>query len=227
MLLTGELRWFWHSPPPVPLYRWFTDPQLQGIPPGGGPPGRTDVYIMIDESSELGIKFRGGGGEDASAHSDDAEIKGLMHVDNRALTTGPLAGPVEVWCKWTVPSIEVEEVHRVVVKKVRWLRQFDTTGAYPREVNLGGKERSTGSEEGPPAIGCNVELTEVTLSNGDRWSTFALEAFGDRENIPGSIEAVAALLVHRGINGLVKDGEMMSYPGWLSRQVKVFTDRTW
>ncbi|MFI5324398.1 MAG: hypothetical protein ACHQ6U_12935, partial [Thermodesulfobacteriota bacterium] len=77
-----------------------------------------------------------------------------------------------------------------------------------------------GSDESPsegkqwPARGCNVELTEVSLENGDIWWTFGFEAFGTISTVEKDLRAVADLLSSRR-PPVMPEGLRASYPAWL------------
>jgi hypothetical protein len=222
MWLSGEIRWFWKGAASTGTNEWFRDVKAHGCEPGGGPPGREDIYLYGDDQSELGIKIRGVKGIDGY-HARlpgpfHIEVKGLIGVDWGVLTSGPFAGPVEFWCKWLFPRLDVGRTRRCVVNKTRWLRMFDTTEAYPIEIPLGNDEEpiAGSSRPYPPALGCTVEMTEVRLSNGVRWSSLALEAFGDRCTIADDLRAVASELSNRGTGPDLEGGRLMSYPRWIS-----------
>ncbi len=59
MMLSAEVRWFWRGGAPTGLIEWFMDVNVHGHGPGGGPPGRRDVYLIGNHQCELGIKTRG------------------------------------------------------------------------------------------------------------------------------------------------------------------------
>jgi hypothetical protein len=226
MWLSGEIRWFWKGAVPTGIYEWFMDGKVQGCEPGGGPPGREDTYLYGDDQSELGIKIRGVKGDEGALARppglSNVEVKGLIGVDWGVLTSGPFAGPVEFWCKWTFPRLDVGRSRRIAVKKTRWLRLFDTTEAYPVEIPLGKDEESLAGSLSPclPMLGCNVEVTEVRSPDGAKWWSFALEAYGDRNIIADDLRAVASELTRRGSGPELEGGRLMSYPRWISSYVQ-------
>jgi hypothetical protein len=227
MMLSAEIRWFWKNGAPSGLFEWFIDEKVHGCKPGGGPPGRDDIYLIGDDLGELGIKVRGNKGE---KKADDptslgpigVEVKGLIAVDRGVLSSGVLAGPVEFWCKWPFPNLDVGRTKRCEVNKIRWLRKFDTTGAYPTEMPLGPDEKPKEKDklECLPAHGCNVEMTEIRAPNGEKWFSLGFEAFGDLRTISDDLRVVATIISQRGTGPDIHGGECLSYPRWISRYAK-------
>ncbi|MBN1612996.1 MAG: hypothetical protein JW950_00885 [Deltaproteobacteria bacterium] len=206
MLISAEIRWFWHKRPAPGIDDWFLRSDVHPCAAGGGMT-RVDRYLRNPCQGELGIKRRGG--------VPGIEVKGLVKVTWGGLTADPFSGPVELWAKWTVESLELEMDALIAVEKRRWLRKFDTTDPLPREVPM--------DEEGmPPAgrplpvAGCNVELTRVGLSNGDIWWTLGFEAFGTIMTAERDLRTTAKALADRRPPSLA-GGLLASYPGWLDK----------
>jgi hypothetical protein len=76
------------------------------------------------------------------------------------------------------------------------MRKFDTTGAIPREIPLDGMEEPADKNVKKPDLGCNVELTQVTLA-GTVWWTFGFEAFGKSSTVVEDLCAVTRVLAAR------------------------------
>jgi hypothetical protein len=218
MLISAEVRWFWKEGPPEGLREWFHDPMVHGCPPGGGPPARTDIYLVTG-SGELGIKVRGVKGHDTEGMGQGRplELKGLIGEDRR--DQGPFSGPTQLWCKWVVPAIDLDRARTIMVGKTRWLRRFATSGDEPLELPLGRDETPLD----PPLDrdisirGCNVELTEVRLDDGQVWWTFCIEAYGDLGTVVEDMRATTGLLSRRGPVPDLSTGSCVSYPGWLAQ----------
>jgi hypothetical protein len=69
-----------------------------------------------------------------------------------------------------------------------------------------------------PAVGCNVEMTELTREGTDWWS-FGLEAFGPAPTTEASLLKAAAYFFHcRMPNFGLPQSASLSYPRWLSRR---------
>lgn len=204
MQTSAEIRWFWRDEPPPGLEDWFLE--AWGAAGSATPCApRTDRYLLGPGQVELGIKSRGGTAE--------TEIKGLVHRCRRRLAVGPFEGRVEVWNKWTLLALQLDEHAVLDVEKRRWLRSFDASGAVA----------TTGATRDDAAVGgaagdaaCHVELARLTLPVRERWWTFALEAHGSADRAERILQAVAATLAEREPPPL---GRVVpcSYPVWLNR----------
>ena len=179
MLISAELRWFWRAELPTDFKEWFLSSSAHPFPAGGGRE-RLDDYLNDVEQTELGIKARGG--------KPGVEVKGLIAQLPDALPDGPFKAPAELWTKWTSNALAVPANLRISTKKTRWLRKFDTTGSMPRELHVGADEEPIG--EPRPAMGCNVELTQLTVDGKTVW-TFGFEAFGELKSVSDQLRAVA------------------------------------
>ena len=204
MLISAEIRWFWHDSAPEGLEDWYSG--AAGHPyTAGGLGTRTDDYLRDTSQSELGIKRRGGG--------KSIEIKGLVSVLPEGLNAGPFVGEIELWAKWISGAVDLESDATISVGKRRMFRKFDTSGPLPEEVLLGPDEAPIGGRQWP-SRGCNAELTRVTLEQRDVWWTFGLEAFGTLSTVERDLRTVAGLLSSRRPPEL-PEGLQASYPAWL------------
>lgn len=222
MLISAEIRWFWQGDAPDNLRQWFMDEGVHKCGAGGGPPDREDIYLVEGDQTELGIKIRGKKGGTKDDNSTDCknssvEVKGLVAIDWGILTSGSIAGPVEIWCKWSFGPIDVGTTTKWKLTKTRWLRKFDTSGPYPIEIPLGSDEKPKDEDRFPclPTLGCNIELTQVQLPSGDEWWSFGLEAFGNLSTVAGNLRAVAVELSKRDIGSDLSTGLLLSYPQWI------------
>jgi hypothetical protein len=220
MLISAEVRWFWKERPPVGLKEWFHDPKVHGCSPGGGPPARYDIYLVTG-SGELGIKVRGIKGRDKQkiVPNDQLELKGLISEHRKAGDPGPFSAPIQLWCKWAVPNIDLGQARTCRVSKTRWLRKFSTSGNPPTEVPLGRDEIPLGHPPGRdnPFKGCNVELTEVRLDDGLFWWTYCIEAYGDLATVVKDLGSTSDLLASRVPVPDLSTGSYSSYPMWLTQ----------
>ncbi len=204
MQVSAEIRWFWRNEPPPGLKDWFCKADHHFCSAGGGGT-RMDEYLRDARQVELGIKRRGG--------KKGVEVKGLVAVTWGGLAVGPFAGPIQLWTKWTAEPLELQSSSTVVTEKRRWLRKFDTTMPLPQEVPLDAHEKPL-DKRPLPALGCNVELTQVRLPNGQVWWTLGFESFGTIWTVENDLRAVATTLVARRPPGL-GEGMLASYPAWL------------
>jgi hypothetical protein len=144
-------------------------------------------------------------------------VKSLVATSWSTLTSGPLAGRVELWTKVSANGLIIDEKLLVPIRKMRWLRKFDTAGVDPVEIPLNDYEQPIDEKRrgaALPTLGCHVELTKVMNANGDVWWTFGFEAFGDVKTIEDDLVATARLMFARGLPSLV-NGLALSYPAWL------------
>jgi hypothetical protein len=59
---------------------------------------------------ELGIKVRAG---------KTVEVKGLVTVEWNGLRTGPFAGPIEIWTKWSAAALTLDLTRTIETRKRR------------------------------------------------------------------------------------------------------------
>jgi hypothetical protein len=212
MQLSAEMRLFWRDRAPDRLEAWFRDKASHGSDAGGGGE-RTDKYVYDATQVELGIKQR-----DAKPGATPSyEVKSLVAASWSRLTSGPLAGCVELWTKVSAKALILDEKLLVPISKVRWLRKLETAGVDPVEIPLNDREQPIDEQRrgaGLPTLGCHVELTKVTNANGDVWWTFGLEAFGHLKTIEDDLVATVQLMVARGLPSL-DNGLALNYPAWL------------
>ena len=208
MQISAEIRWFWSDVPPPKLEEWFRDATEDTCAAGGGE-SRVDEYLYDGNQIELGLKRRGG--------KPGVEVKGLVAAEWGKLTATPFVGPIELWTKWTSEVLELNSDRTVPIKKIRWLRKFDTAKQFPEEIPLDGKEKPLGTRP-LPELGCNVELTQITLGDNKVWWTLGFESFGTIQTVDKSLYAVAATLATRQPPEL-GTGLLASYPDWLKEHV--------
>jgi hypothetical protein len=202
MFLSAEIRWFWPDECPGDLRRWFDETS----PAPGGGELRIDQYLLLTGESEISIKRRG--------DKPDVEIKGL--VARLRNERGSFAPHVELWCKWRVQTSALDITDKVIVRKVRWLRTYDATGAAIVEVPLQLNEKPL-SGAALPQHACNLEITTVQLDRNPRhWWTLGFEAFGDLDSAPCNLQRTIEFLLSRSFP-LPTSGEFLSYPSWLAR----------
>jgi hypothetical protein len=208
MLISAEMRWFWRAQPPGGLDAWFRAADVHGCVPGGGAT-RTDWYLSDRAQDELGIKARGG--------RKGVELKGLVLEPYGRVTTGPFAGTLQLWTKWSSAALLLPQRHTVATTKRRWLRKFATNRSVA-EIALGRNEQPLDTR-GLPTTGCNVEWTRVTLADGAVWWTLGFEAFGPLDTLEHSVCRTAKLLSARHPPPL-RGGTPASYPAWLKQRAQ-------
>jgi hypothetical protein len=128
------------------------------------------------------------------------------------LTADPFTGPIEIWTKWKSDSLSLDSMNRAVIQKQRWLRKFDTSGPRVTEIALDATEQVMGGDN-PPARGCNVELTFLTVDDINWW-TLGFESFGALVTVEHDLRAATSVW-NRGMPPLAEWGLLANYPTWL------------
>jgi hypothetical protein len=213
MLVSAEIRWFWDKAP-AGLEDWFRSERDFSCPPGG-PEIRADEYLKEPGQIALGIKRRD---KKPGIEKPGIEIKGLVAVTWNGVTAAPFIGPIERWVKWTSTSLELGPKAIIEIHKKRWLRKFDTGTPWPREVPLDAQGKRV-DKQSLPALGCNVEFTQVSVPSGAVWWTFGFEAFGSLHTVENDLRATTTMLAARRPPAL-EGGILASYPAWLSQHVR-------
>jgi hypothetical protein len=194
VLDTTELRWFVPASLPTEVGVWFTGST-------GVLEERIDTYLL-DGRDDIGVKRR---------FRETVELKVRQSLDGRIEFGDGLAGPLEVWRRWSPAEGLVEhgvderwiDVHKSVVKR-RFL--LDAT-----EVAFAPILEATGA-------GCDVEVAGVII--GDvHWWTFAFAAFGPpatrRDAVLASWQAlVTAAPCPEPFEP--RTARAMGYPEWLN-----------
>ena len=169
-----------------------------------------DDYLVDPDQIELGIKKRG----------DNAgiEVKGLVARLASRFEIGTLVANVELWTKWSSPSLRLDGLSTMSINKVRWLRKFEVADGNVREIQLGQDEKPLNPEEKIPEQGCNLELTKVSLTdNAPEWTTIGFESFGYYGFVEDALQRTIEHL-KSGFLPAFGSGEELSYPAWLASQ---------
>ena len=205
MQVTAEIRWFLSDNESRELVDWFASPAVHGGP-HAAPPGRVDRYLIDKCQVELGIKARGG--------RDGVEIKGLVDARAADLSSGPFTGPIEIWSKWWTNALSLDANRTVAIEKRRWMRAFDLSGTSTVDATSHVAEWFSGSRP-IPSRGCNVEVTRVTVPDGQVWWTMGFEAYGALSTVAADVIVVADLMSSRTPPPL-SGAKCQSYPSWLA-----------
>lgn len=199
METTLEVRWFAPGRPRDALTRRFDD---LGAP---GPQSRTDTYLAISGTDDLGVKLREGG--------QAFELKLRQHDFGAAKLTAGAAGNLERWQKWSFPVtdaasrasrlglpgeslVEVEKNRRLLT-----YRLAPDGSASPVEERAGD--------------GCSVELTRLMV-RGREWWSLGFEAFGSQDRLADALTAATGAFLAAGAVAAALDGaRSCAYPAWL------------
>lgn len=203
MKQTTEVRWFYRQPVPPEVKTWFCGSHLCREEET-----RTDHYLVLAPSNEVGIKVRGG---------EKFEIKARTHAPEPfVLLSGASVGFLDAWVKWTLEDcdagVKMVEVGTgssdwVPVRKQRWLREF--------QLDPSGQVEEV---DGDAVLvhGCRAEFSEVNVRDS-QWWTLAFESFGET-NRTANLEQVARHFLKILPRGLVlSERTSMAYPEWLNR----------
>ncbi len=204
MVSSQEARWFLDGniDNHVPLQRWVENgpfsPQWSGRL--GGKP---DIYIVIPNASDLGLKWREG----------QLQIKGLESTLGIHQFRGGHAGVVERWLKWSYRGAEIEsrfgkwfhDGRHIEVFKTRCLRKFRLNPFTHQIVEV---EASAAIDRG----GC-LEVTDLRV-NEKAYVSIAFEMFPNDPAMPQDFSALADMLLETLPVRLSAESSL-SYPGWL------------
>ena len=193
---TVEVRWFSAGRCPEAVTNWF----LAG-PLVSEPERRTDDYLLLPESDELGVKLRG---------SSLLELKLRTGSVNEVSLPG-LDGRVEAWTKWSFlldsAGARPAEESWIPVEKTRWSRIY--------EVHENG-ECTAVSTGRTLSNACAAELVEVRIGSRLSWG-FGFEAFSQTLEAAVVLEEAASRFVQDTPLDDLTFGEANShsYPSWL------------
>jgi hypothetical protein len=128
----------------------------------------------------------------------------------------PFVGPVRRRLKRPDGPGERTSGGAEIVERQRWLRIFDTSDGWAREIapDLYGR-RADGKRWA--RFGCICELAQLETTHGAVWWTLGLGASGDPENAVRNLSLVAAALAARRPPFWAR-GLLASYPQWLRQQ---------
>lgn len=200
---SAELRWFYRQQLPEKVREWFCSAKLCEEEAA-----RTDHYLVLPGSNEVGVKVRDG---------RKLEIKARTKMPEPfSLATGASVGRQDSWLKWShedrdvagrLAAIGSSSSEWVPVAKKRWLRKFrvDTAGQV-EEIDADAMVED----------GCRAELSKVMVRES-HWWTLAFESFGEGDR-PTNLEQVARHFLKVLPHGLALTGcDSMAYPEWLNR----------
>lgn len=188
-----EVRWFFDFPP------LDNSPQLHQ---GDEQPTRTDWYAG-GVADGCGIKTREGNLE-TKLRVSDLGVRSIAQVRGR----------VEEWNKWSVSLPEHQSIPDslleingwVPVTKCRRLRHLavETT-------------RVTEACDESVASGCQFECGEIFVRGAKFW-TVGFEAFGERQQLWGNLQAAVEFVVREGLcPDPFEEACSFAYPPWLNQ----------
>ncbi len=204
MYATAEVRWFYRGPIPAQVGTWFE----RGAGSVEREPPRTDRYLWLPDSDRLNIKLREG----------RIEIKRRVGEAKETAFCEQMTGMVEEWRKWSFELVRRDAPRSpatspssdwIAVRKERRLRTY--------QVKDGQTVVSQARRE-PPAQGCELELTQVHISD-QTWWTLAFEAFGDESTLRDTLLLVAGHVLSAGEPTPLSARDSHGYAAWLSNTI--------
>lgn len=206
-LTVAEIRWFWRDQLPEQLEAWFCSERQHGCPVGGGPRG-----------AELpsGADLDGRNPLTALLDADDRELDFEESRPDEIVNAPPFVGPVRRRLKRPGGPGERTSGGAEIVERQRWLRIFDTSDGWAREIAPDPSGRRADGKRWA-RFGCICKLAQLETTRGAVWWTLALEASGDSENAVRNLSLVAAALAARR-PPLWARGLLATYPQWLRQQ---------
>ncbi len=203
MKRSAEVRWFYRKQLPEKVRKWFCSAKLCEEEAA-----RTDHYLVLPGSSEVGVKVRDG---------RKLEVKARTRMPRPfSLASGASVGRQDEWVKWShddhdvagrLAAVGSSSSEWVPVDKRRWLRKF--------RVAVAGQVEEVDADA-TVEHGCRAELCEVTVRES-HWWTLAFETFGEG-NRPADLERVARHFLKVLPHGLaLTEHDSMAYPEWLNR----------
>lgn len=200
MLTTDEIRWFFADVIPSAVLDWFRDSV-----PISPAPMRTDIYLPLPASLELGIKLREGRLEIKTQSGPSREVTYLNGVTGRAA----------LWKKEAVRSDLVSDIESrlahpsaLSVVKQRYLRKFSLYDGKLAEITTASAPRQ----------GCFLEVAQLWLDDTPSW-TIALEAIGAPAPLAGNLaETAAHVFGGSPCPASLTMEACASYPEWLPLQ---------
>ncbi len=204
MKQSAEVRWFYRNQMPPQVMSWFCGSRLCREEAA-----RTDHYLILRGSNEVGVKVRGG---------EMFEIKARTRMPQPLLlATGASVGRQDAWVRWSLEDREAAvrlaavgtgSSEWIPVTKKRWLRKFS--------FEVGGEVEET-DVDAVTEHGCRVELSELNALDS-KWWTLAFESFGE-VNRSTYLEQVARhflrVLPEHGL--ALTERDSMAFPEWLNR----------
>lgn len=200
METTLEVRWFGPGRPPDELVARFDDLAAPG------PARRTDAYLLLPGTDDLGVKLREGGVA--------FELKLRQHDFGEAKFAGGPAGNLERWQKWSFPvadaacrmaSLGLPAGSLVDVEKRRRLVTYRLApDGFVTQVD----ERA--------GDGCSVEITSL-LVNASAWWSLGFEAFGAQDRLADALMGAAGVFFagEPAVAPVLAPAVSCAYPAWL------------
>jgi len=193
---TSEIRWFYDGEIPDEICNWIQNlkGEIESQPP------RTDVYLNINDTPNLGIKFREG----------RFEVKQKMKKLGE-FTSNNISGKAELWKKWSfvaedgkIPLADIQNGEWVEITKSRKLKKYiiSETG----EIKEG--------FDNYQSDGCNLELTKIICKMKSFW-TLGLETYGQTNSLHHNLKTAFEFVFQSKFPIKLNPSDSFSYPEWI------------
>lgn len=199
METTLEVRWIAPGRPPDALTRRFGD---LGAP---GPQGRTDMYLCVSGTDDLGVKLREGG--------KAFELKLRQHDFGDTKFAVGVAGNLERWQKWSFPVTDAAcQAAGLGLPGGSWVKVEKNRRLVTYRLAGDGTVAMVDEREGD---GCSVEVTSLVV-NGSEWWSLGFEAFGSTDRLADALTATTeAFFAGAELSGALAGTPSCAYPAWL------------
>lgn len=199
METTLEVRWFGPGRTPEHLVARFDG---LGAP---APVSRTDTYVLLRGTDDLGVKLRAGG--------EAFELKLRQH-DLGGTKLAATAGNLERWQKWSLPvadaacraaALGLPAESLVDVEKHRRLVNYRLA-----------PDGSVALVDERAGDGCSIEITSL-LVKGAEWWSLGFEAFGAEDRLADALAASADAYFAGATaeSAVLALSTSCGYPAWL------------
>ncbi len=217
-----ELRWFLPRQGQIdPLLEWFRlqnqlplreeglyDPRSINEPFVKLQRERSDKYLLLPACDTAGIKLREG----------KLEVK-VQIGDESPFSLEKITGHMNHWVKWSFdPSDSIADQLGIELSQSGPWRKV-SKNRYLQKHSLDSGSLVAVSPDQFPEIGCNIELTLVTVRAAvEKWVTFGFEAFGPSAKLSAVVdEVVQHFFSAHGSPPVPLEGrDSLSYPAWLA-----------
>ena len=221
-----EVRWFFEGElnESGDEYRWFTRRDWLGKTPSGvelkwpGFESREDVYCVLVESGDLGLKWRSEELDKKGEKRTSLDIKGRTAELGSIQFGSNAVGRVERWVKWQYNNAAVPAAigdafdigrHKqdlVRIRKNRILRKvrLDAFGNDEEVTTKAFIDR-----------GLNIELTKLFVDERDAYWTLGFEAFPHDDELHGAFQRNVCLFLDAYSGPNLDLERSKSYAEWL------------
>jgi hypothetical protein len=165
---------------------------------------REDTYLLDPHLPGLSVKVRGDWGLEVKVYRGSP---GLLEVAGRP------RGRLEFWQKWSFPC-DPPRLGSGGPAGWRTVRKRRRISQFPLAT---GPARAHSPRPGS-ALGCEVELAEISV-HGQAWWSLGFEAVGPASQLHSELQAAAAVVFAQALPGDVELGtsRSTSYQEWLRR----------